>query len=90
MCVLSIKVPIPKKSGNLFNDPRSLVYWVFWHINLLWVFSCQILFMYIYQIYMIYKRIICSLTFLNKPEHTRLHTVILGTILANTRTSLKC
>ena len=25
MCVLSIKVPIRKKSGNLFNDPRSLV-----------------------------------------------------------------
>ena len=22
MCVLSIKVPIGKKSGNLFNDPR--------------------------------------------------------------------
>ena len=27
MCVLSIKVPIRKKSGNLFNDPRiCLVY----------------------------------------------------------------
>ena len=24
MCVLSIKVPIRKKSGNLFNDLRSL------------------------------------------------------------------
>ena len=23
MCVLSIKVPIGKKSGNLFNDPRN-------------------------------------------------------------------
>ena len=23
MCVLSIKVPIRKKSGNLFNDPRK-------------------------------------------------------------------
>ena len=23
MCVLSIKVPIRKKSGNLFNDPRT-------------------------------------------------------------------
>ena len=22
LCVLSIKVPIQKKSGNLFNDPR--------------------------------------------------------------------
>ena len=25
MCVLLIKVPIRKKSGNLFNDPRSLL-----------------------------------------------------------------
>ena len=25
MCVLSIKVPIRKKSGNLFNDPRMYV-----------------------------------------------------------------
>ena len=25
MCVLSIKVPIRKKSGNLFNDPRILM-----------------------------------------------------------------
>ena len=24
LCVLSIKVPIRKKSGNLFNDPRTL------------------------------------------------------------------
>ena len=24
MCVLSIKVPIRKKSGNLFNDPRKM------------------------------------------------------------------
>ena len=34
MCVLSIKVPIRKKSGNLFNDPRryySSVY-LFLHI----------------------------------------------------------
>ena len=35
MCVLSIKVPIRKKSGNLFNDPRIIfslsfnaLYWV--------------------------------------------------------------
>ena len=26
MCVLSIKVPIWKKSGNLFNDPRLYIY----------------------------------------------------------------
>ena len=25
MCVLSIKVPIRKTSGNLFNDPRTSV-----------------------------------------------------------------
>ena len=25
MCVLSIIVPIRKKSGNLFNDPRSII-----------------------------------------------------------------
>ena len=25
MCVRSIKVPIRKKSGNLFNDPRTCV-----------------------------------------------------------------
>ena len=24
MCVLSIKVPLRKKSGNLFNDPRII------------------------------------------------------------------
>ena len=28
MCVLSTKVPIRKKSGNLFNDPRN---WFCWH-----------------------------------------------------------
>ena len=26
MCVLSIKVPIRKKSGNLFNDPRVYIH----------------------------------------------------------------
>ena len=26
MCILSIKVPIRKKSGNLFNDPRIYIY----------------------------------------------------------------
>ena len=25
MCVLSVKVPIRKKSGNLFNDPRTFI-----------------------------------------------------------------
>ena len=26
MCVLPIKVPIRKKSGNLYNDPRNMVF----------------------------------------------------------------
>ena len=26
MCILSIKVPPRKKSGNLFNDPRICIY----------------------------------------------------------------
>ena len=26
MCILSIKLPIRKKSGNLFNDPRIYIY----------------------------------------------------------------
>ena len=34
MCVLSIKVPIRKKSGNLFNDPRMLCH-VGWLVLLL-------------------------------------------------------
>ena len=29
MCVLSIKVPIRKKSGNLFNDPRICIFSLF-------------------------------------------------------------
>ena len=44
--------------------------WVLWHLNLLWVISYQILFMYMYQIYMDCKCIICSLIFLDKPELT--------------------
>ena len=71
--------------GTMTNG--GLVVWALWHINLLWVIACQILFMYIYQIYMNCKHIICSLTFLDKPELTYLHTVILGAILANTSTS---
>ena len=27
LCLLSIKVPIRKKCGNLFNDPRIYIYW---------------------------------------------------------------
>ena len=43
---------------------------------------------YVYISNMSCKRIICSLTFLDKPELTCLHTVILGTILANTSISI--
>ena len=38
MCVLSIKVPIQKKSGNLFNDPRIClclcIYMSYSHIHI--------------------------------------------------------
>ena len=32
MCVLSIKVPYEKKTGNLFNDPRTCIikHFFFW------------------------------------------------------------
>ena len=37
MCVLSIKVPIRKKSGNLFNDPRIYIYiYIYSYIYILW------------------------------------------------------
>ena len=44
MCVLSIKVPIRKKSGNLFNDPCKLK--IFTHFgkllsSTLWVYSLR-------------------------------------------------
>ena len=39
MCVLSIKVPIRKKLGNLFNDPRIYIYI---YIYILLVFSLSL------------------------------------------------
>ena len=36
MCVLSIKVPIRKKSGNLFNDPRTRADLLVRHSRPLW------------------------------------------------------
>ena len=40
MCVLSIKVPIRKKSGNLFNDPRIYIYiYIYMHKDRNLVFS---------------------------------------------------
>ena len=48
MCVLSIKVPIRKKSVNLFNDPRINIHFVclvwflcFMAYQSLWVTSCK-------------------------------------------------
>ena len=43
MCVVSIKVPIRKQSGNLFNDPRIYIY--------IYIFSVSLslsLYIYIY------------------------------------------
>ena len=34
MCVLSIKVPIRKKSGNLFNDPRTYLFLLSFNLTL--------------------------------------------------------
>ena len=41
MCVLSIKVPIQKKSGNLFNDRRIYIY-IYICINI-----CIYIYMYV-------------------------------------------
>ena len=40
MCVLSIKVPTGKKSGNLFNDPRIYIY--------IYIYVCMYVCMYVY------------------------------------------
>ena len=39
MCVLSIKVAIRKKSGNLFNDPRIYIY-IYIYIFAVSTFDC--------------------------------------------------
>ena len=42
MCVLSIQVPIRKKSGNLFNDPHIYIYiYIYIYINSVQVFICH-------------------------------------------------
>ena len=46
MCVLSIKVPIRKKSGNLFNDPRIYIYAC---LGLQYIFCMPKSFIYIYM-----------------------------------------
>ena len=45
MCVLSIKVPIRKKYGNLFNDPRIYIYIIPF---LIFLFFNQYIFIYIH------------------------------------------
>ena len=41
MCVLSIKVPIRNKCGNLFNDPRIYIY--------IFIYVCVFIYIYIYS-----------------------------------------
>ena len=47
MCVLSIKVPIWKKSGNLFNDPH--IYILFKYIYIFWL-GLLCIYIYIYKV----------------------------------------
>ena len=52
MCVLSIKVPIRKKSGNLFNNPRIYIY--IYRIGFVVFFLKKYIYIYIY-IYIYYQ-----------------------------------
>ena len=55
MCVLSIKVPIRKKSGNLFNDPRMCVFiYICMHVYISIFIHRYILHIYIYVCVCIY------------------------------------
>ena len=49
MCALSIKVPIRKKYGNLFNDPRRL----FVAVSFIYIYLERVIYIYIY-IYGVY------------------------------------
>ena len=55
MCVLSIKIPVRKKSGNVFKDPRKnvcvcmwllyrLIFFIKLHINLRGLFNTEAIF----------------------------------------------
>ena len=48
MCVLSIKVPIRKKYGNLFNDPR--IYYLFTYITYMYIYinNCICVFIFVH------------------------------------------
>ena len=52
MCVLSIKVPIRKKSGNVFNDPRIYIYIYIYRYVYLCVCVCVCAYIYV-EIYFI-------------------------------------
>ena len=71
MCVLSIKVPIWKKSGNLFNDPRICTYI---HKYICIYYWC--IYMYIYFIYM--RTYIHVDTYINTNSHTHIYTRVMS------------
>ena len=52
MCILSIKVPIRKKSGNLFNDPRT--YYIYIYKFILYIYTYIYIYIYIYSYIYIY------------------------------------
>ena len=54
MCVLSIKVLIRKKSGNIFNDPRIYIY-IYIYIYSVCLYKQTILYIYICICIYIYK-----------------------------------
>ena len=53
MRVLSIKVPIRKKSGNIFNDPRIYTFniHIYIHIIYIYIYIFTHTHMYMYIIY---------------------------------------
>ena len=64
MCVISIKEPIRRNSGNLFNDPRIPADWV--RIRMIfkrnyWThkFNCQVFPIQLDRFAIVFKQIIC-------------------------------
>ena len=49
MCVLSMKVPIRKKSGNLLYAPRTLYGYFFWARKIKRLLLSYLVYMYIYN-----------------------------------------
>ena len=60
MCVLSIKVPIRKKSGNLFNDLRIYIY----------------IYIYTYKQYRILSNLQWLICYKTQPNETKVETRI--------------